>query len=98
MTKVTFHMLLPLKPSSRPYKGMKIWLGKQLTAVVYMQSACQERSAAVAALQALQTCEEKARCNLHVGMTQVIPVLPFIIPRVSVFIHYVNIRQQSTPS
>ena len=39
--------------------------------VVPLQTASGERTAAVAALQALQMCDAKAKCSLHVGLTQV---------------------------
>lgn len=47
-------------------------MGIAPVACVHVQSVCQERSAAVAGLQAMQICDEKARCNLHVGLTQVL--------------------------
>ena len=37
----------------------------------WVQAVCKERSAAVACLEALQACDDKARCSLHVGMSQV---------------------------
>lgn len=40
-------------------------------ATVRLQTASQERTAAVTGLQALQMCDEKAKCSLHVGLTQV---------------------------
>lgn len=36
-----------------------------------LQAAKQEREAALAGLHALQTCDEKMKCSLHVGLSQV---------------------------